>query len=317
MKKIPIWKNVILILSVLVVIIIATFAWFYSGTTAKGEDYTVKVGKAFYVQISDGAGNNWSDDLDVTIGINKDFKEISGDGSNFFTPVYDVAGSDADEEGSEGFYTKLVSFEKLTDEEKSDYYYEEVLEFRSDMQQDIYLDPESYVIAADPEIESYIHGAIRIAFFEIGEDGKETLKCIWAPNSEIEYSAEENTFRDNGTTEAYYCYQVGSSTSATSAEIFTNGESSGYNDMYKFMWSNTRPSSEEGESKDGQNLPSNAPALLTLDIPGGENDKNHFYKTMKVKVWLEGYDRECVSQLNGQRFTMKLQFEAEEENNDE
>ncbi|MBE6984547.1 MAG: hypothetical protein E7434_02820 [Ruminococcaceae bacterium] len=302
MKKIPIWKNVTLIISVIVMIIIATFAWFYTGTRGSADDMSVHVGKAYYIQISGDQGNNWSDDLDVHIGVNKNFKEISGDGTNFYKPVYDLVGNDDD-----GYSTQLISFEKLTDANKSEYYYEEILEFRSDIEQEIYLAPESYVVdpeAEDDQINNYISGAIRIAFFEIN-NGKEELKYIWAPNSQIEYSAEDSTFRSDGTVEPYYCYQVGTAASAVSANISTEATDEagcGYHSQYKFMWSN------------GQQLPEDAPCLLKLDTIG---EDNHFHKTMKVKVWLEGYDRECVSQLSGQKFTIKLEFAAKEENSDE
>jgi hypothetical protein len=69
----------------------------------------------------------------------------------------------------------------------------------------------------------------------------------------------------------------------------------GYAPAQKFMWSN------------GENLPENAPSLLT--IRRGEGELLGVRK-MKIKVWLEGYDRECVSLLSGQKFTMKFQFHA-------
>jgi hypothetical protein len=64
------------------------------------------------------------------------------------------------------------------------------------------------------------------------------------------------------------------------------------------MWSN------------GQKLPANAPAILRLNELG---EDGNFYKKIKVKVWLEGHDRECVSLLSGQKFAMKLQFGVQEE----
>lgn len=307
MKKIPIWKNVTLIVSVIVVMVIAAFAWFYSGTRGTAEDMVTQVGKAYYVQISDGGGK-WEDDLVKPIGINRDFKEISGNGTDFYVPVYDVLGSDADEEGSEGFYTDLVSFEKLS-EEKTGYYYEEVLEFRSDIEQQIYLSPLSYVVAPDSDTEDFICGAVRIAFFEIDKDGNETLSCIWAPNSTIEYSTEESLLYTDGNVEEYYCYQNGA---LSTAQIPTNGEVSGYYAPYKFMWSNAEPATAEEQLYDGQNLPEEAPILLSLDTRKEDSADIHYYKTMKVKVWLEGNDRECVKLLNSQKFKIKLEFTTKE-----
>lgn len=300
MKKIPVWKNVILIVSVLVVIIIATFAWFYTGPSATVNDLIVHVGKATYVQISGDEGNNWSEDLDMEIGINKNFKEISGDGSSFFAPVYEVQYVNG------GFSTQLVSFRKVNENE---YYYEQILNFRADTVQNVYLAPESYVTAVDVQGNSYIDGAIRVAFFELDENGNETLKYIWAPNSTVEYSAETNSFTREGSVEPYYYYQRSltpvdpgtlEESNSDVAKISTDGTDEagcGYNEAYKFMWTS------------GQNMPVNAPPVLTVDASG---EDNHVYKSLRVRVWLEGHDRECVSLLSGQKFTMKLQFTAQE-----
>jgi hypothetical protein len=301
LKKIPVWKNVILIVSLLVTIIIATFAWFYTGTKADVEDFTIHVGKACYVQVSGDNGNNWSEDLDVEIGINKKFKELSGDGSTFFAPVYDVV-----ENTTGGFSPELISFNKVNENE---FYYEQIFDFRADTVQNVYLAPESFVTVSDNQGNSFIDGAIRVAFFELDGNDNESLKYIWAPNSTVEYVAETNSFTRDGNVEAFYYYQkslnpvdVGSLEETTSdiAKISTEGTDEsgcGFNQEYKFLWSS------------GQNLPENVPPVLTVNASG---DDNHVYKRLKVKVWLEGYDRECVSLLNGQKFTVSLQFNAQE-----
>ena len=69
----------------------------------------------------------------------------------------------------------------------------------------------------------------------------------------------------------------------------------GYDPLHKFLWSS------------GEELPENAPSLLTLKLADGDTLGN---KRMKIKVWLEGHDRECVSLLAGQKFTMKFEFTA-------
>jgi len=300
MKKIPVWKNVLLLVATLVVIIIATLAWFYTEPRGSVEGLQVHVNTASYVQISGDKGENWSEDLEVEIGINDKFKEISGNGSIFYAPVYD------DVRGENGLSTQIIAFSQQNAVGK---YYEQTFDFRSDTAQEIYLAPESFVTAVNPEGGNYIDGAIRMAFFELDDDGIETLKCIWAPNSTVQYSVATNTFTREGSVEPYYYYQnsgtfvdpdtlAGNQTSPHIAKISTAGTDKagcGYNRAYKFMWSN------------GENLPSNAPALLMLK----KSDGMEFAQSkLKVRVWLEGYDRECVSLLSGQKFTMKLQFDA-------
>lgn len=302
MKKIPIWKNIVLIISVIVVLVIATFAWFFTKQRGGLEDMTLRVGKATYVQVSGDKGENWSEDLDIEFGVNKNFKEISGNGTTFFAPVYDNIQLD---DGS--FATKIVNFTQVTDNVK---YYEQEIQFRSDDSESIYLAPGSSVTAVDEDGNSYIDGAIRVAFYEVDARGIETLKCIWAPNSLVEYSYEENAFTREGTVEPYYYYQK--TNTLVDPEDLPNGVSSeivqkipttntdengcGYNAAYKFMWTN------------GENVPSDSPAILKLDELGEED---MYYKTVKIKVWIEGYDRECVSLLSGQRFAMKLEFAAQ------
>lgn len=305
MKKIPVWKNVILIVSLVVAILVATFAWFVRGPYGSVQQMDVDVGEASYIQISGDDGEHWSEELEVEIGLNNKFKELSGNGTALFAPVYDVI-----EKETGGYYTDIVAFEQVTDDEK---YFEQIITVRSDSAHDVYLSSESFVKAVS-EQESYISGAIRVAFFELDENDNETLKYIWAPNSTIEYSADTNSFIENGNVEPYYYYQIAkkavdiaalddSTTDPYVAKIPTadpeNPEVSpacGYNEAYQFMWSS------------GDRLPENTPLLLSFSASEGANLAS---KRLKVRVWLEGYDRECVSLLNGQKFTMKFQFDAD------
>lgn len=295
MKKIPVWKNAVLLFAAFAVVVIATFAWFYTGPRATNEDVGMDVENASYIQIS-GDNGGWSEDLNAEFGVKK-FKELSGNGVDLFAPVYDFI-----EDANGGFSTQLVSFEPANG---SEYYYEQVFDVRSDVSQTIYLSSESFISSFEGDDNSYIDGAIRVAFFEVDESGEETLKFIWAPNSAVEYSAETNSFSREGSVEPYYYFQKslnpvdidlldGSNEDIARISTEDTDESGcGYNQEYKFLWTN------------GRNMPDNAPSVLTLDNLG---EDNHYHKKLKVKVWLEGYDRECVKLLSGQKFTMKLQF---------
>lgn len=300
MKKIPVWKNILLIFSLIVAIIIATFAWFFTAPYGGAEALDMNVGEASFIQIYSEDGGKWSEDLEMEIGLNKSFKEVSGDGTTFFEPVYDVV------ENSDGELTSVItSFERA----KGQYCYEQTFSLRSDGSKYIYLSPESYVKAISDDQSTYINGAIRVAFYEVDENGQETFKYIWAPNSTIQYSKETNTFTKNGNVERYYYYQkttkavsesiLASGTSNSNvAVISTAGSSScgcGYNAANKFMWSC------------GKHMPANAPYLTTIE---GASGGDFGYAKVKVKVWLEGHDRECVSLVKGQKFTMKFQFDS-------
>ena len=302
MKKIPIWKNVTLLVAVLFVIIIATFAWFFTGPKGTAKEMVVHVGRATYIQISGDGGGLWSDDLDLPITLVRRFKEISGNGTALYAPVY----GDVETGVGTGVYTKgLLSFKPAD----SSSYFEHILDFRSDAIQDIYLSPESYVKTWEAMNGDRIDGAIRVAFFELDKDGNETLRYIWAPNSKVEYSAETDSFTEEGSVEPYYYYQRSekfedpqglTSTGVNVAAISTadtDENGCGYNKSYKFLWSN------------GENLPQDAPAAVTVDEPGKDG---LYYKKLKVKIWIEGHDRECVSALSGDKFIVKLEFRTAE-----
>jgi hypothetical protein len=198
MKKIPVWKNVVLIVSTLAIIVIATLAWFYSGTRGSGDNFAQDVEQSSFIKISSDDGDHWSEDLNMELGLRKDFKEISGNGIDFYAPVYDVV-----ETPTGGLTSEIVTFEKVSD---NAHYYEHIFSFQADADYEVYLAPESYVTAAQ-EGNGYIDGAIRVAFLELDENGKESLKCIWAPNSTVEYSANTASFNRNGSVETNYYYQ--------------------------------------------------------------------------------------------------------------
>ena len=104
MKKIPVWKNAVLLFAAFAVVVIATFAWFYTGPRATNDDVGLDVENASYIQIS-GDNGGWSEDLNAEFGVKK-FKELSGNGVDLFAPVYDFI-----EDANGGFSTQLVSFE--------------------------------------------------------------------------------------------------------------------------------------------------------------------------------------------------------------
>ena len=305
MKKVPVWKTVILIVAVWVVILIATFAWFVTGPKTWVNDMIVHVGEASYIQISGNGGNDWAEDLEVEISVKQDFKEMSGNGTDLFTPVYDIIEA---EDGS--ISPAITAFEKVTDDR---YYFEQLFAFQSDANYNVYLDPVSGVTSKDG---FNIEGAIRVAFFEVDANNNEILKCIWAPNSTVEYSASTNSFVTDGNPQPAYYYQK--STQPVDKATLEAGKSDpnmamisavdpedpetaldcGYDAANKFMWSN------------GEELPEDAPVMLAFRLAEGQKLA---MKKMKIRVWLEGHDNECVSQLLGQQFTMRFKFTAEKE----
>ena len=305
MKKIPIWKNVALIVAVLFMFMVATLAWFYKGPRSTISDMTVSVGRATYVQVSGGGGGLWKEDLTLPISLDRKFKEISGDGTNLYAPVY----ADAETEVGSGVYVKTLAKFKPVD---TDCYYEQILKFRSNELEELFLSPTSYVKSYEAFQGDYISGAVRVAFFELDKEGNETLRYIWAPNSKTEYSAETESFTEEGSVEPYYFYQrstryqaTADLTSSSVNVLAISTESSdengcGYNATYKYLWSN------------GKNLPKNAPYVLKFTESDLDAKDELYYKSIKVKIWIEGHDRECVSLLSGEKFIVMLEFTTPE-----
>ena len=312
MKKLPVWKHIVLIIAIWAIIIIATFAWFTTGPRGEIDDMDVNVAQASFIKISSDNGEHWSEDLNLNVGVNKNMKEISGNGSRFFAPVYDVV-----EKPNGGYTSAIVAFEEVQD---STCYFEQTFTFQADANYDVYLAPDSGVNAKQNAGNGHIEAAIRVAFFELDDNGKETLKCIWAPNSEIEYSQSADAFILDGNVETDYYYQktltpvaqedladpqdnpnIGWISTADPENPEVNLDC-GYDADQKFMWSCT------------DCLPDDAPVLLSITLPQSRTVAD---KKMKVRVWLEGYDRECVGRLSGQEFTMNFHFNAEKRNNDD
>lgn len=300
MKKIPVWKNVVLILAVIFMIIIATFAWFKGGSKGNISDIPVNVGSASYIQISGGGGGLWKDDLTLPISLDKKFKEISGNGTTLYAPVY----GDVETNPGSGVYVKAIDSFKVVD---TDCYYEQELQFRSNSREEIFLSPKSYVRAYEAYEGYFINGAVRVAFFEVDSTGNETLVYIWAPNSKVEYSADTHSFTEEGSVEPYYYYQrsvrfedtldmtasSGNVVAISTASTDENG--CGYNSSFRYLWSN------------GDKLPENAPHVVQFADEDLARD-GLYYKTIKVKVWIEGHDRECVGLLSGEKFIVMLEF---------
>lgn len=318
MKKAQLWKTLVLITALVAMIIVATFSWFITSTHSEFSQLDVNVGRATYIQV--GNGDNWSNDLDVNLQLPDNyfdgFREISGNGTLLFKPK-------TQDSYVRGEYVRnITGFEAVSD--SKGYYYVQDLTFRSDRPQEVYLDPSSFVDALGG---SYIDGAVRIAFFEVNPNGRETLCYIWAPNSTQGEGVEE-----------YYFYQKSTNFVDLSmidfneevdalkkdiAIIPTGGALCGYNAEYKYLWTYRSEGGEGGESDAMQVFPENPPAVFSFT----ENDEKDtddsgitfFKKQIRVRLWLEGYDRECNTAISGQKFKVKLKFsiDVEEKNNNE
>lgn len=295
-KKRIIFSSICVIL--LISLVSVTMAWFFVN-----EEVTVNYGNSIFCEagdsleialVQDGTTSRWSSSIDYSAG---EFTtvDITGDGFNLYRP------SEIDENQQPVDFVEAVS--SLEDSKHYDYIELEVA-FRSVSKMNVYLSDESFISPVNPTDDGtniygkfsrdYIAGAMRVAI--IDDTG---LKMLWAPNSK--YQLIQNA---NGT----YALKTGAL-----------GDSVPESDYYYFA------ENEEGElvqqmvpaeayaSKqfvvDGtgamKDEAGNSATLATL-VPASEGA--YAQKTVKIRIWFEGTDREAHQALAGGNVNVKLKF---------
>ena len=289
--------------SISVILLIAligggTWAWFFIN-----DEVSIEYGNSIFCEAGDsleialvenGTATRWSSSIDYSTG---DFTtvDISGNGLNLYRPA------EIDENQQPVNLKPAVS--SLENNTNYDYIEMEVA-FRSVSKMNVYLSDESFITPVNTEdttsniygnfSRDYIAGAMRVAV--IDESG---LKMLWAPNSQ--YQLIQN---GNGT----YSFKSGE-----------NGDSIPETDYYFY-----------GENENGelvkQEISSDAYASkqFVVDSTGAiagytgksapivslnpENDGAHAQKTVKIRIWFEGTDREAHQALAGGNVNVKLKF---------
>ena len=295
-------KKLILLSSISVILMVAliggTLAWFYLN-----EEVTINYGNSIFCEAGDsleialvenGTPSRWSSLIDISAG-EYTTVDISGDGYHLYRP------SEINELQQPLSFKPAVS--SLDDMSAYDYIEMEVA-FRSLSKMKVFLSEDSYITPVNTEdngsnmygafSRDYIAGAMRVAIIEGSE-----LKMLWAPNSQyelIQYPNGTYGFRSgengNSTPETDYSYFVQDENGeyveqAVSAEEFASK---------KFVVDST--GARNGTS--GKAAP-----LITLN-PSGEGDFDQ--KTVKIRVWFEGTDREAHQALAGGNVNVKLKF---------
>ena len=295
-KKRIIFSSICVIL--LVALVGATLAWFFVN-----EEVTVNYGNSIFCEagdsleialVQDGTTSRWSSSIDYSAG---EFTtvDITGDGFNLYRP------SEIDENQQPVDFVNAVS--SLEDSKHYDYIELEVA-FRSVSKMNVYLSDESYITPVNPDDDGtnihgkfsrdYIAGAMRVAIID-----DEGLKMLWAPNSQ--YQLIQNA---NGT----YALRTGE-----------NGDSVPESDYYYFAENEdgelvqTKVPVEAYASKkfvvDGTGAlkddTGNSASLATL-VPASEGA--YAQKTVKIRIWFEGTDREAHQALAGGNVNVKLKF---------
>ena len=295
-KKLVIFSSICVIL--LVAFVGGTMAWFYIN-----DEVSVDYGSSIFCEAGDsleislvenGAANRWSSSIDYSAG-QYTTVDISGNGFNLYRP------KEIDENQQPVGFIDAVSSRENS--EAFDYVEMEVA-FRSLSQMNVYLSEESFILPVNAESDGsniygpfsrdYIAGSMRVAV--IDETG---IRMLWAPNSQyqlIQYPNGTYDFRNgvggNSTPETDYRY-VYQDEDGNMSEVPVDSDDYA---SKMFVVDST------GANKDHSGK---SPVLVSLKP---ENEGEYAEKTVKVRIWFEGTDREAHQALAGGNVKVKLKF---------
>ena len=281
----------------LVALIGGSLAWFYIN-----EEVTVSYGNSIFCEAGDsleislvenGSYTKWTSSVDYSAG---DFTtvDISGNGANLYRPM------EINEYQQPVNLIPAVSNQESTNGYD---YVEMVLAFRSVSEMNVYLSEDSFISPA-PEAEdakpniygnfsrNYIAGAMRVAVIDYETN---ELMMLWAPNSKYQLIDNGNStyaFAQDGTAETAYKYFAEDENGELVQKVISADDYA----SKKFVVDST------GATK---GYSGNAPVLVSLKP---ESDGAHAQKTVRIRIWFEGTDREAHQALAGGNVNIQLKF---------
>lgn len=282
------------LLLVVVSVFVVSFAWFTTAMENSAKDLTMKTKASRLLYISLDDGKTW--DTEFSLNLNDKFKfnnEITGNGVNFYKA------HTKREDGTPITFTEAIG--------GSDYVEFDLL-FKANASLGVFLDSDSFVTpVVGTNIEdlvgetvvrksSYgnftrdlIAGAVRISFTENDYvDGMYVSKLepslVWAPNKNYEllYNNSAYSFDINSNKQQDYRYIDGQ-----------NG----------FIYKNVSNLKDNLNTNFDQDISGGDPMITKIDI-----NNNDGIKSVTVRIWIEGNDREAHTALTGGIFRMNINF---------
>lgn len=276
---------------ILITLVAASYAWFTNGTRLSVNDLAISTRAVQSLSFSLDGGITWNDDTSLNLDENFEFNsEITGDGINFYVP------SMRREDGTP------VSFRNATVNED---YLEFEIQFKSDNPTGIFLDSESFVYptagtdknslignnvlrksSSGDFSRDLIAGSIRVSFVEnsVINDSyvpQKKTKLVWAPNPNYRLVKENNTYSFD--LEASVSQDYSYLNPATLEKMIVPNLKDNINASYSIL-------SAKGD-----------PMITYI------NDKEEV-KSITVRIWVEGNDRETDTSLKGGVFRIFLNF---------
>ncbi len=291
----------------LCVVLVSSLAWFVFDRTAgieSSDDMTITAGDNLQISLD---GRNW-DQLQVLSKV-QHCPDITGDGIQFYFPsVLD--------DRDEVLFDDVSTFLPVHEQANKDRYYIDVdLYFRTTADTCIYLEASSYVRGKDTQTldamggmapNDLIAGAARVAFYEVDDTGAESLKSIWIPNDQYAIELDANGqitgfATENGTPETYkYLAPSAAGTSFEEKTWTTAQYASGFVSVGKDNLA--LAAAKSGETTVPPQINS---ALPLLDFSGNSQMTE---KHMRIRIWIEGTDREAHTFLNSGEIEYKFHF---------
>lgn len=291
-------KMLISVLLTFLLIVSASFAWFFANN-----DVTVDYGSTVQclagdsLEISVDKGETWHSTVSFS-SVSPKIVDITGDGVNLYRPMVITENGDPQ---------SFVKASQIDENGEGDYLEIELM-LRSASTMNVYFSGESSITPKSTSTQQhniygtfskdFIAGAVRVAVVEKDASGNEQLKMIWAPNAKYELSKTNGkyTFNANGTAEQNYYYYK-------SADNTTEN-------LSKYTVSADQYASKQFvvDSTGGNiNTSGNSPILTVLDTKINESDPV-YTKTIYIRVWFEGTDREADQALSGGWANMVFKF---------
>ena len=299
--------NAFKIVVTLTALYVASYAWFFNRPDFVVDQVSINAQSANNIEISLDNGETWSNQVAFDIG--EDFKfnnEITGDGIELYTPIL---------KQSDG--TPIEFIEAISGRD----YLEMNIMFRTKVNTAIFLGLESFVqpsagtssiqligsdVARKTPLGNFsrdlIAAAVRVSFIDSVYSNEEvefkpTPNMVWAPNKQ------------------YHVYKSG-------ANYQANLNSTSLQDYTYLNVTNGMPTGTETLV----NVKDNINASLAQNMAYGDplitrintHIDGYYVSKIKVKVWIEGNDRDAVTPLKGGLFRIRLSFTGLEkgDNND-
>ena len=313
-------KNIYVTMFKLIVIVVSIFvfsyAWFVHEENSNLEGVSIGTAKTNNIMISSDGNQDWGNTFNIDVGEGFRFNnEVTSDGIKFYKANL------KDEYGNPLSFTNAVLNEDYIEFDvwfKNDSSVKLFLEEDSSVTPECGTNKEDLVLVpgSDKKIDDIVRasaygdfsrdliaGAVRVAFIKYNFNAEtdsfeleDNPVLVWAPNKSYEITEDDGWF--------------------TADVESTNNQSYKYIKVYD---SNTFYEEDLDNLKDvisasyDTKMANGDPILASIDTEDGLEKK----AGIKVRVWVEGNDRDAVSALKGGIFKINLSFVgiSKEENN--